>query len=308
MARSDMPRRTFLKTAVIGAAGAAGAEHGLARRALAAGDLLISAGADRVAAPVTVKLGVASYSLRNFSRARAIEITKSLGVPYINLKSVHLPYEATPAEIAAAKHELDAAGLTLVGGGTITFETDTDDGVRRYFDYAKAAGMPVMVSTCKPGVLPRVEKFARQYDIRIAIHNHGPEDKHFPSPYDVLKAVKGMDRRMGLCMDIGHTARTGTDIVQAAADAGPRLLDIHAKDLRDRASKDSQCIVGQGVLPIAELFRQLQAMRYSGYVNLEYEIDADNPVGGMQQSFAYMRGALAGIRSTTTALPTRRRQ
>src|SRR6266446_9112021 len=92
---------------------------------------------------VGIKLGVASYSLRSFPRAKAIEMTKALGTPYINLKSVHLPYDASPAEIAAARSEVAVAGLQIVGGGLITFETDTDDGVRKYFDYAKAAGMPV---------------------------------------------------------------------------------------------------------------------------------------------------------------------
>jgi sugar phosphate isomerase/epimerase len=114
-----------------------------------------------------------------------------------------------------------------------------------------------------------VEKFVKQYDIKVALHNHGPEDKNFPSPYDVLTAVKDMDPRLGLCMDIGHTARTGTDVVRAAADAGPRLLDMHAKDLRDLTAKNSQCIVGEGKIPIPELFQQLETMGYSGYVNLE---------------------------------------
>jgi len=246
---------------------------------------------------VGVKLGVASYSLRAFSRAQAIQMTKLLGARYINLKSMHLPYESSPAEIAAARQEIAAAGLEIVGGGLITFETDTDEGVRKYFDYAKAAGMPIMVSTCKPNVLPRVEKFAKQYDIKIAIHNHGPEDENFPSPYDVLKAVKGMDSRMGLCIDFGHTVRTGTDLVRAVTDAGPRLLDMHAKDLTDLKVKESQCIVGQGKIPIADVFRQLETMRYPGFVNLEYEIDADDPMPGMRQSFAYMRGVLAGIAS-----------
>jgi sugar phosphate isomerase/epimerase len=152
-----------------------------------------------------------------------------------------------------------------------------------------------MVSTCKQTVLPRVEKFAKQYDIKIAIHNHGPEDPDFPSPYDVLKAVKSMDPRMGLCIDVGHTVRTGTDVVRAVADAGPRLHDMHIKDLRDLKAKESQCIVGEGVIPIPAIFRRLIAMRYPGYVNLEYEIDADDPLPGMKQSFAYMRGVLAGL-------------
>jgi sugar phosphate isomerase/epimerase len=241
---------------------------------------------------------VASYSLRNFSRQQAIEMTKALGTRYINLKSVHLPYEGSPAEIGAARREIEAAGLQIVGGGMITFETDTDDGVRKYFDYAKAAGMPLIVGTCKPGVLPRIERFVKQYDIKLAIHNHGPEDENFPSPYDALKAVKGMDPRMGLCIDLGHTVRTGADVVRAVADAGPRLLDMHAKDLRDLRVAESQCIVGEGKIPIAEILRQLEAMRYAGYVNLEYEIEPDNPMPGMKQSFAYMRGVVAGLATT----------
>lgn len=245
------------------------------------------------------KIGVASYSLRNFPRAQAIEMTKALGVRYINFKSVHLAYDAPPAEFTTARAELAAAGLELVGGGMITFDTDTDDGVRKYFDYAKAAGMPLIVCTCKATALPRIEKFVRQYDIKIAIHNHGPEDPDFPSPYDVLKAVKGMDPRMGLCIDVGHTVRTGTDVVRAVADAGPRLLDMHIKDLRDLKDKDSQCIVGEGAIPIPSIFRRLIAMRYPGYVNLEYEIDADDPLPGMKQSFAYMRGVLAGLAPAT---------
>jgi len=244
-----------------------------------------------------VKLGVASYSLRKFSRAQAIEMVKALGTPYINLKSVHLPYELAAEELAAGRREIEAAGLQIVGGGTITFDEDSDDGVGKYFAYAKAAGMPVIVATTDPPILPRIERFAKQYDIKVAIHNHGPEDKHFPSPYDVLKHVRNMDPRMGLCIDIGHTVRTGTDVVRAVADAGPRLLDMHAKDLRDLTAKGSQCIVGEGAIPIAEIFRQLEAMRFAGYVNLEYEIDADDPLAGMKQSFAYMRGVLAGLGS-----------
>ncbi len=121
-----------------------------------------------------MKLGVASYSLRKFSRAQAIEMVKALGTPYINLKSVHLPFELAPEELAAGRREIEAAGLQIVGGGTITFDEDSDDGVRKYFDYAKAAGMPVIVATADPPILPRIERFAKQYDIKVAIHNHGP--------------------------------------------------------------------------------------------------------------------------------------
>jgi len=295
MSNANVPRRGFLKWAALGVAGAALSKPDTLHTAPSIGRHPTGLGISQDLGGL--RLGVASYSLRNFPRAKAIEMTKALGTPYVNFKSVHLAYDASPAEFAAARHDVEVAGLQIVGGGTITFETDTDDGVRKYFDYARAAGMPLIVGTCDPGVLPRIEKFVKQYNIKLAIHNHGPEDKFFPSPYDALKAVKGMDPRMGLCVDWGHTVRTGTDIVRAFADAGPRVLDMHAKDLRDLKVSESQCIVGEGKIPIVDIFRQLRAMRYPGYVNLEYEIDADDPLPGMKQSFAYMRGVIAGLAS-----------
>lgn len=292
MSEHELPRRSFLKMT---AAFAGMVMHPQAARAL------VGAPMTRRGAPRTdgVRLGIASYSLRQFPRDKAIEMIKQLRTPYVNLKSVHLPYELSPQQIADARREVEAAGLQIVGGGTITFGKDTDEDVQHYFDYAKAAGMPLIVGTCAPNVLPRIERFAKRYDIKVAIHNHGPEDKHFPTPYDVLNRVRDLDARVGLCMDIGHATRAGADIVKAAADAGPRLLDIHAKDLRNANAKESQCVVGEGVLPIPELFRQLEAMRYPGYVNLEYEIDADDPLPGMKQSLAYMRGVLAGEHATS---------
>jgi sugar phosphate isomerase/epimerase len=291
MPDQDVSRRSFLKLTALGAAGVT--VTNCSTNAIPGATRRVGAG---VAPDAGLKLGVASYSLRNFPRAQAIQMTKALGARFINFKSVHLPYDASPAEFAAARQEVAAAGLEIVGGGMITFETDTDEGVRRYFEYAKAAHMPLIVGTCRPAVLPRIEKFVKQYDIKLAIHNHGPGDV-FPSPYDALKAVQGMDPRMGLCIDVGHTVRTGTDVVRAVADAGSRLLDMHTKDLRDLNVAESQCIVGEGKIPIAAIFRQLQAIRYPGYVNLEYEIEPDDPMPGMKQSFAYMRGVLGGLAS-----------
>ena len=294
MADHSIPRRSFLTTAAASVAGAAigvGAAPSLLRAGTTAA---LSSRPDAFAA-MAIKLGVASYSLREFPLDKALEMIKTLRTPYVNFKSVHVPYEKTPAELAELHQKIEAQGFQIVGGGTITFDKDTDADVEKYFSYAKAAGMPTIVCTMEHAILPRVEKYAKQYDIKVAIHNHGPEDKHFPSPYDVLKAVKGMDRRMGLCMDIGHATRAGADIVQAALDAGPRLLDMHVKDLADGTSKDSQVAVGEGKLPIPALFRALQKIGYQGYVNLEYEINAKDPLPGMQVSFAYMRGVLAGI-------------
>ena len=143
--------------------------------------------------------------------------------------------------------------------------------------------------------LPAVEKLAREYDIKIAIHTHGPEDPNFPTPQVVLRAVKDMDPRMGLCMDVGHSMRGGADLVEEIANAGPRLLDMHFKDLKNRTEKESQCDVGEGVMPVVAIFKQLHKIGYRGYVNLEYEIHSDNPLPGMLHSMGYMKGVLAGL-------------
>lgn len=285
----QMQRRSFLKATALGAAGAA---FGLPVAASAAASV---PGSSAAPAADALKLGVASYSLRNFSREKAIEMVNALRTPYINVKSVHLDYKLSPAELAAGRREFEAAGLQIVGGGTITFTEDTDAHVQSYFDYAKNAGMPLMVVTMDPKILPRVEKFAKQYRIKVAIHNHGPEDKFYPSPYDVLKHIRGMDPLMGLCIDVGHTTRAGTDVVKSIRDAGPRLLDMHIKDLSNLMVKESQVIVGHGEMPIADIFRTLLATNYRGHVNLEYEIDASDPLPGMKQSFSHMRGVLAGL-------------
>ena len=288
MSSAPVPRRTFLGASVAGLAGVAmGAPRTLPPQPREPPQ----------PPPTSLNLGVVSYSLRTFPRDKAIEMVKALGTPYVNFKSVHLPFELSPELLAAARREIEGAGLVIVGGGVITFDEDTDAGVEKYFTYAKAAGMPLIAIHTDPKLLPRIERFAKQYDIKVAIHNHGPEDKHFPSPYDALPHVKQLDPRIGLCIDVGHTVRTGTDVVRAVADAGPRLLDMHMKDLRDLTAKGSQCIVGEGAIPIADIFRQLGAIGYRGYVNLEYEIDPDAPLPGMKQSFAYMRGVLAGLGS-----------
>jgi sugar phosphate isomerase/epimerase len=243
------------------------------------------------------KLGVASYSLRKFSRADTIRMTQELGIDYINIKSFHIRHEDSPEERKAYRKEFEDAGLTIVGGGTITMHEDTDESVRANFAYARDCGMPLIVIAPKPEVLPRIERFVKEYDIKVAIHNHGPEDEYFPGPRDVLAAVKGMDPRVGCCVDVGHTARTGVDVVEALAMAGDRVLDMHMKDLADMAERDSQVAVGEGNMPVADIFKQLQKMNYDGFVNLEYEINADDPLPGMKQSFAYMHGVLAGLES-----------
>jgi sugar phosphate isomerase/epimerase len=246
--------------------------------------------------PAPVNLGLCSYTFRNFDRAQLIGYMKQLNVLALNAKDVknHLPMD--PAEEAKALDDYHAAGITLHAVGTVYFPKDEDDDIRSKFEYAKRAGVSVIVAgDPDPGTLPRIEKFVKEYDIRLAIHNHGPEDKLWHSPLDVLKAVRNMDPRMGCCIDIGHTVRAGTDVVEAIKQAGPRLFNMHTKDLTDFTAKESQVAVGDGLMPMRRIFETLIAMKYKGFVDLEYEVHADDPMPGVIASFSYMRGVLAGM-------------
>jgi sugar phosphate isomerase/epimerase len=248
--------------------------------------------------PGGIKLGVATYSLRNFDRATAIDAIKMLKVKYVSIKDVHLKIGEPAEATRKGRAEFDAAGLIVTSGGNVDMtKWTTVEELRPRFEYAKAAGLPMMVCAPTHENIKNVETLVKEYNIRIAIHNHGPEDKHFPTVESVLEAVGGLDKRCGLCMDIGHTSRTGKDIVKMAAQAGDRLFDMHFKDLSDPMNKDSQCDVGDGRLPIVPLLKQLRKMGYQGCFNLEYEINAKDPMMGMQRSYSYVRGVLAALAS-----------
>ena len=270
-------------------------------------------------ADLPIRLGIASYTFRNFDSAHLIDFMHQLKTPLLNLKSVHLPMTSldlvatqpkTPPQpvqadvhptmipldqVAAQAAAYRAAGFVLTAAGNITFDKDDDADIRPKFEYLKAAGIPIAVCAPTHQNLPRLEKFVKEYNIKLAIHNHGPEDKNFPSPFDVLTAVKNLDPRIGLCIDLGHSLRAGADVVAAIHAAGPRLYDIHIKDLADATAKESQVAVGEGVMPVRAVFQALIDTHYAGNVDLEYEIFPKDPMPGVVESFAHMRGVLAGM-------------
>ncbi len=253
--------------------------------------------------PWGVKLGVATYSLRSFDRATAVEMLKKLQVKYVSIKDIHLKLDAPAEELKKGRAEFDAAGLIVTSGGNVDMKGNSVEELRPRFEYARNAGLPMMVCAPTKENIKFVETLVKEYNIRIAIHNHGPEDKHFPTPQSVLEVVRTLDKRCGLCMDIGHSARAGADIVKSVAEAGDRLFDMHVKDLSDPTKMNiapgipSQVDIGDGKLPFPALFKQLKKMGYQGCVNMEYEINAKDPMLGMQRSLSYMRGVLAGLAS-----------
>lgn len=272
--------------------------RGLLGHAAAGGlaTLLLGRGQAIAAAPKAplLKLGLASYSLRKLSVDQLIEACGKLELNYLTLKEMHLPREPKALQDAVAKFK--AANITIMGAGVIYMKNEPEK-VRKDFEYARDAGVPLIVAAPDIDALDLVEGLVKEFNIPVAIHNHGPEDKLYPGPSDVMKHIAKRDKRMGVCMDVGHTVRAGEDPVALVSKLGARLFDLHVKDLKDPKDKASQIESGKGVIDLVGLCKALQKRKYQGQVGLEYEIHENDPLPGIAESLAYLRGVIAGIRA-----------
>jgi sugar phosphate isomerase/epimerase len=279
-------RRQFVQMA---AAAAASVSSGTAARLLAQNEPSQSKLADKI----PFNLGLASYSLRKFNLDQTLAMTKRVGLKYIAFKSFHLPLESTQAEIQESIAKVKEAGLELYGGGVIYM--NTQDEVNRAFDYAKAAGMKIIIGAPQHELLPLVNKKVQEYDIKLAIHNHGPGDKIYPTPASVYEKIKDLDKRIGLCDDIGHTQRSGVNPSESATEFADRLLDVHIKDVSQATAKGGGVEVGRGVIDIPGYLKTLIKIGYKGVLAFEYEKDADDPLPGLAESIGYVKGVMAAI-------------
>jgi sugar phosphate isomerase/epimerase len=240
-----------------------------------------------------IKIGLASYTFKEFSLDDTISMTQRLGLKYIALKSFHLPLESTKDEIIAATGKVKAGGLDLYGCSVVVLKNENE--VNQVFEYAKTAGMKMIIAQPESDMLEPVNKKVQEYNIMFAIHNHGPEDKNFPSPQVTYEKIKKLDSRIGLCIDVGHAKRSGIDPSECINKCADRLLDVHIKDLKTISSVADPVEVGRGKLDIPGILRTLLGINYSGVVSLEYEKDAKDPLPGVAESIGYIRGILSVI-------------
>jgi inosose dehydratase len=283
-----MKRRRLIEGAALFAASLP-----LARRA--AGAETGGASAPRTGDPWRgLKVGVASYTLRKMTLEAAIAAIQRVGLTHVSIKDFHLPMKSTAEERRAVAARFKAAGITPLSCGNVSMENDSDS-VRRVFEYARDTGLPTIVCTPHPDSMPILDAMVKEFDIRIAIHNHGPEDKRFPSPYDAWKAVEKYDRRLGLCIDVGHSARAGVDPAEAIRRCRERLYDLHLKDIDSTAPTGKTIEGGRGVLDLPSIVRALLDVRYPHLVSFEYEKDADDPLPGLAETVGYVKGLLAAM-------------
>jgi inosose dehydratase len=242
--------------------------------------------------PITPKLtiGIASYTLRKYSVTQLIDICKRLNIKDIALKNFHLPLDASDAEIQATIAKLKEAGLNPYGGGVIYMKNE--DEVKNAFRYAKAANMKLIIGVPNHELLPLVEKYVKETNISLAIHNHGPGDNVYPTPATVYEKIEKLDKRIGLCIDIGHVVRLGMNPIEAIKKYGHRMYDMHLKDVDGIVAKSDSIQIGRGVIDIPKLMKMLKEVNYQGVMSIEYEKDAENAENGLAESVGYVRGIL----------------
>lgn len=240
-----------------------------------------------------LKLGMASYTFRKFNLEDTLAMTKRLGLQRIAFKSFHLALESTEEKIKAVAEKVKAAGLELYGCSVVYMQNEEE--VYRTFSYAKAAGMKVIVGVPNHELLDLVNKKVQEFDIQLAIHNHGPGDKLYPTPESAYQKIRNLDPRIGLCLDIGHTQRSGIDPSASAEKFADRLYDVHIKDVTAASKEGRPVEVGRGVIDIPKFLRTLLKLNYKRIVSFEYEKDADDPLPGAAESLGYVKGVLSVI-------------
>ncbi len=241
--------------------------------------------------PHRFQIGLASYTFREFGLDATLAMAGRLGLARIAVKSVHLPLESSEADVRAAADRIRAAGIEPYGCGVVYMTSEAE--VDRAFVYARAGGMKLIVGVPNHDLLGRAEQRVRETGIRLAIHNHGPGDRLYPTPRSILDKVGNRDPRVGVCLDIGHCQRSGLDPSEAAADCGARLLDVHLKDVTAPTKDGGPVEAGRGVIDIPRFLRTLAAMDYRATAAFEYEKDGKDPLPGLAESVGYVRGVIA---------------
>ena len=243
-------------------------------------------------APWRLDLGLQSYSLRNFSFDDTIAKMQQVGLHFVEFFPNHFPQNMTPQELAARQQKLADRQIQANAYGVCRLDKN-EQRARELFGFCKRAGIGVITAGPTMDSFDLLDKLVAEYDIKIAIHNHGPGDKHWGRLKQLVDGTRDHHPHIGVCLDTGHLIRAGDDAVEAVRALGPRLHGLHFKDV----SKDSDhdCIVGQGRTDVVAFFAACKDVAFDGPCSLEFEIEPKNPMPGIAASLEAIRAAVARV-------------
>jgi len=278
-------RRNFLQTGILGLAAATLTNIPSVFAAPAKG---------KVAGKDLFKLAIAGYSFLNFNLDESLKMMKRVDVHYLCIKDFHLPFKSTAEEIAAFHTKLKDNNVTGYAVGPIY--TKNKEEIDNAFDYAKRVGVDLLIGIPAHADLEYVAQKTKEYNIRYAIHNHGPQDKLYPNAESIYNLIKNLDHRVGICFDMGHNKRDGRDSVADLQKFSKRIFDMHLKNVTVAANEGITCELGRGVIDIPAFVKMLRKVNYQGCCSLEYEKDMKDPLAGIAESVGYFRGVCDGTR------------
>jgi sugar phosphate isomerase/epimerase len=265
------------------------------------------------------QMAIHAYTFRKFSIFECIDKTAALGLKYMSLSgSVNLDgtHMATTTQIsdeqaAAIQKAVAAKGIKLVNIGVVKLPPEEAES-RKVFEFAKKMGIDTLVSEPEPAALDTVEKLCKEYNIKVAIHNH-PKPSHYWNPDTVLEAVKGRTPLMGSCADTGHWLRSGLDPLECLKKLDGRVICLHFKDLVPEESKAQNAAAasekkkkaeskamhdvpwGTGVGNVKAQMAELKRQHFHGAFCVEYEYHWDNSVPEIAECVKFFNATCAEL-------------
>ena len=274
---SQQTRRSFLQTTSLIAAGAA------------CGKL---AGAALTAEPDSPKLGIQLYSLRGYKLDEALKHASDLGFEQVEFYGGMLGTNASDEEIAATKKKVADLGMSISGHGVNRLTKDAAEN-RKIFEFVSKLGAPCITADPDLDSFDNLDELVKEFDIRVAIHNHGPGHR-YNKAIDVLRVIEGHDERIGACADLGHYIRSGQNAPEVIRLLKGRLYGIHLKDFAEMKDKTKGVILGKGHLNVEEVFNELRLAGFpaNGAMSLEYEENEKNPLADIRECVAVAKAAM----------------
>ncbi len=242
-----------------------------------------------------LKLGIQLYSLRGFDVDAALSHASQLGFEQVEFYSGMLPLDATPEQIAETRKKVETLGMSISAHGVNRFTKDAEAN-RKVFEFAKSLGIPTITADPDPDSFDSLNSLVKEFDIRVAIHNHGPRHR-YNKALDVLNAIEGYDERIGACADLGHYIRSGQSATEVIRLLKGRLYGVHLKDFADMKDQTQGVILGKGHLDVEGVFRALQAVDFpaNGALSLEYEENPKDPIEDIRQCVAVAKDAMSKV-------------
>lgn len=219
------------------------------------------------------QLGLQSWTCRNLSFEQVVDFAARHGIKNVQFFPGHLD-PAAPTEVNSRKQALLAQhGISAYTFGVMKPGTDKEAN-RRLFEFARHMGMSlIIVEPPDAAAWDNLEALVKEYDIRLAIHNHGTGTV-YGDPATVKQVLATRDHRIGVCLDVGWVTAAGFDAAIVFREYGDRVFDIHFKDKKlvtDAAGQTTpvDTLIGEGATDYADLFAAIKESGWNGVMAIE---------------------------------------